>query len=106
MEDDKLPLIAAPIRRLNPKLTARRPYPTEPPPIDLIPVEVARKQFLKEAGALALDSSRSSDSGGEMNPRAHLLHNGEWLPKKYKLGRPIKFTGMWSCCGNPDKNCC
>lgn len=90
-----------PKRTLNPKLTARRPYPAEPPPLDIDPV-MARKKFLQDIGVIAQDSDRS-DHNEEENPRADLLHNGEWVPKQYSNGRPIKFTGIWSCCGNPDK---
>jgi hypothetical protein len=30
------------------------------------------------------------------NPRYHLVHNGKWKPKEYRVGRPIKWTGIWS----------
>jgi hypothetical protein len=30
------------------------------------------------------------------NPRYHLVHNGKWKPKEYRVGRPIKWTGLWS----------
>lgn len=34
------------------------------------------------------------------NPRRHLLHNGKWIAKKFELGRPVRRTGLWSCCGH------
>lgn len=37
---------------------------------------------------------------GSSNPNTHLIHNGKWIKKEYKLGRAIPFTGIWSCCGN------
>ena len=102
---EEIPTHAPPVRRgLNPKLTARRPYPQGPPPllIDSDP-EKARKEFLKEVGALDLDSARSDDTGKE-NPKAALMHIGYWIRMQYKLGRPVNFTGMWGCCGNPEKD--
>ena len=103
LPEGPVPTVLPPVRtRLNPKLTARRPYPAEPPPIE-INLEATRRNFLKEVGALKIDSARSDDEGKE-NPRAHLIHIGQWIPPEYDLGRQIKFTGMWSCCGIPEKH--
>lgn len=31
--------------------------------------------------------------------RKSMLHNGQWMPKEYKVGRLVKYTGIWTCCG-------
>lgn len=30
-----------------------------------------------------------------LNPKIHLVHNGKWIPKEYRVGRVVKFTGIW-----------
>lgn len=37
---------------------------------------------------------------GINNPKRHLLHFGKWIPKEFELGRPVRRTGLWSCCGH------
>lgn len=100
-KDDEVTRNKTPPTRLNPKLTARR-RPEEPPPIE-VDFEAKRKGFLREIGALALDSDRSDDEGHE-NKRRELMHTGQWIPTRYNLGRPIKFTGQWGCCGKTEKH--
>lgn len=99
-KDDEVTRNKTPPKRLNPKLTARR-YPNEAPPIE-IDFDAKRKNFLREIGALALDSDRSEDEEGEN--RRKLAHTELWVPTKYINGRPVKFTGMWSCCGKREKH--
>ena len=38
------------------------------------------------------------------NPKLHLVHCGKWKPKEYNVGRVVKYTGIWACCGGSKRN--
>ena len=113
-DPNDVPSFDPPLRRLNPKLTARRPMP---------PMESEESSVVSEEYTLGNDddndTSAVSDDGefqeqkyrlgarsamlnGVDNPKRHLLHVGKWIKKDFILGRAIKRTGMWSCCGDID----
>lgn len=53
------------------------------------PSKIKEKKELKE------EISQNILEEIETNPKFHLLHNGKWIPKEYKVGRLVKLTGIW-----------
>jgi hypothetical protein len=56
---------------------------------------------VKSEHAISEISEEVSESSSTANPRLHLVHNGKFIPKEYKIGRVVKYTGIWTCCGAP-----
>lgn len=61
-----------------------------------------------ETGSESTSSQRDSVSSlplfqqGQLaiNPRLHLMHCGQWIPKEFEVGRWKDGTGVWNCCGH------
>lgn len=91
----------APPERLNPKLIRRsRPLP---PPRTEGDTSSDDEQGEGRIGVTeemrALMAARATQANTPQNPRRHLLHPGKYIPKEYKVGRPVPLTGLWECCG-------
>ena len=113
-DPNDIPTFDPPVRRLNPKLTARRPMPpTESEESSIVSeeysVSATDDDLLSENATTMVDYNEQGrlEASATMtdvvaNPNRHLLHPGRWIKKDFKLGRAIKRTGMWSCCGDID----
>lgn len=54
--------------------------------------------------AISEISEEESEASSSVNPKLHLVHNGKFIPKEYKVGRVVKYTGIWTCCGAPTRH--
>ncbi len=52
-----------------------------------------------DIGATETTNATSNILPSSKNPKRHLLHDGQWIPKEFLVGRPVPRTGIWSCCG-------